>query len=304
MKLNEKDLRRLCEINSFPIPLDRMIFFGLRGCLPEDDEDHEFKTEHGISIETVNYMNPRCTLGQWLPQEGKIALFPGSTVPHKKHIRTSLTKSGRGCNALMTGYYADYKKGPHPISNRNTRHDAFRQQEGRPIRRTADDFDYDNDDRVEFANPYDNLHAAWCHGINHDSYSSAGCQVVVGFPKCIQNSTETGPWKVFRINAYNLSQNVFPYILLNGRDAKKVITLGDKKTKARLRYGSKGELVTKVQEALKRDGFYEGSIDDDFGKRTVRAVLDFQTDRFGPDADDGIVGVNTAEALGLTWPNV
>ena len=49
----------------------------------------------------------------------------------------------------------------------------------------------------------------------------------------------------------------------------------------RLRYGSKGPLVTRVQEALKAKGFYEGRIDDDFGIRTLRAVLRFQTTEFG-----------------------
>jgi hypothetical protein len=63
----------------------------------------------------------------------------------------------------MTGYYSDYRRGKHKAGS-ETGHDAFRQVEGRPIRRTADDFDYDNDDRVEFSNPFDNLHAAWAWG--------------------------------------------------------------------------------------------------------------------------------------------
>lgn len=37
---------------------------------------------------------------------------------------------------------------------------------------------------------------------------------------------------------------------------------------------------------------------------TLRAVLQFQTTSFGPDADDGIVGPQTAAALKLSWPNI
>lgn len=45
--------------------------------------------------------------------------------------------------------------------------------------------------------PFDNLHAGWCMGVESESFASAGCQVLVGFPKCSKRGTkpETGPWK-------------------------------------------------------------------------------------------------------------
>jgi peptidoglycan hydrolase-like protein with peptidoglycan-binding domain len=50
-------------------------------------------------------------------------------------------------------------------------------------------------------------------------------------------------------------------------------------------------------------GFPVGVIDGDFGRRTLFAVLEFQTARFGADADDGIVGPLTGAELGIdAWP--
>jgi N-acetylmuramoyl-L-alanine amidase len=83
-----------------------------------------------------------------------------------------------------------------------------------------------------------------------------------------------------------------------------VAYLGDKKTSARLRFGSQGELVASVQDSLKERKFYEGVVDGVFGERTMRAVLNFQEAFFGQDADDGIVGPITARALGLAWQDL
>lgn len=55
--------------------------------------------------------------------------------------------------------------------------------------------------------------------------------------------------------------------------------------------------VADLQSALKYEGFDPGGIDGDFGINTLLAVQDFQYDR-GLYAD-GVVGVNTAVALGL-----
>ena len=45
-----------------------------------------------------------------------------------------------------------------------------------------------------------------------------------------------------------------------------------------------------VEKNLKCKGFYEGNVDNDFGNRTFRAVLQFQTASVGPEADDAFVG--------------
>src|SRR5262245_26294064 len=196
-------LGRLCQINSFQVPDQGMIFFGLRGCLPVNPDDQTLGAERGVEIVTCDSVYPRCTLGQWSPEQGTLAVFVGSTVPHMKYIKTSLQNNGKGTNQLMTGLYRDYRKGVHKAGTSKAS-DAFRQTEGHPVRRTADDFDFDDDDRVEFTNPYDNIHAGWCMGINQNHFASAGCQIVVGYPRCAFRNDEpdVGAWKAFKENAY------------------------------------------------------------------------------------------------------
>jgi hypothetical protein len=299
--LTEEHLWRLWDLNHFPVPKDRWVFFGLRGCLPVDDTAPTFAASHPVRVEPVDYLHPRCTLGQWQPGGG-FALFPGSTVPHRTHVAASRLASGAGTNQLMTGCYPDYRKGRHKAGSA-TGHDAFRQDNKLPVQRSSDDLDFDTDDRVEFEQPFDNLHAAWSHGVDHASYASAGCQVVVGFPQCDKrdNRPDTGPWRIFKASAYAIPQDSFFYVLLTGHEAQRLAQASASPV-PRLRYGSKGTLVTRVQEALKAQGFYEGRIDEDFGIRTLRALLRFQTAEFGPAGDDGIVGSQTASALGIEWP--
>lgn len=299
--LKEENITTLCQLNHFPIPDDEMIFFGLRGCLPINDADHTFRNEHEVEVVNIDYLHPRCTIGQWKREEG-IALFPGSTIPHQRNVKKAFAKGGTGANQLMTGFYNDYRKGIHK-AGKPTGHEAFRQNHKLPIRRTADDLDYDEDDRVEYMRPFDNLHAGWSMGVDHESFSSAGCQVVVGYPKCEKrnNRPDSGPWKIFKENAYNISQKSFAYILLTGNYVQKIALTGSQKIMERLRFGSQGELVEELQTKLQEQGYYEGETDGDFGPRTLFALLEYQTTEFGPDADDGTVGPMTAFSLEMNW---
>lgn len=301
-KLTVNNINQLAQINSFAMPADQMVFFGLRGCLPLSDDSSEFKEEHDVTVVSFDHIHPRCTLGQYHPSKG-LALFPGSTVPHIRYIRSSVENGGLGANMLLTGYYKDYRKGIHN-SGSSTAHQAFRQDGYLPVRRTFNDLKYDNNDPADYTRPYDNLHAGWSMGPDHECFSSAGCQVVVGYPKCANrnNSPDTGPWKKFKENGYTIDQESFDYMLLTGIEAQKVSCSQGANLSVRLRFGSKGELVRIVQEKLKKLNFYTGDIDDDFGFHTLRALLRFQENYFGKDADDGIIGPMTASALKIKWP--
>ncbi len=68
---------------------------------------------------------------------------------------------------------------------------------------------------------------------------------------------------------------------------------------ASLSVGSNGAGVRQLQEALKREGFYQGALDGKFGNGTAAAVRAFQAGR-GLTAD-GKAGRQTFSALGLTW---
>ena len=301
--IKSEHLYKLFEINNFPVSEHELVFFGLRGCLPVNEDDNTFQQAVTLSLGDIDYKYLRCTLIQWNVNDDTIAAFPASTVPHEKHVTSSLHNEGKGTNRLMTGKYKDYRKGYHKAGS-PTGHEAFRQDNKLPIRRSADDLDYDEEDRVEFVRPFDNIHASWCPGVNHPRYASAGCQVIMGYPKCErrgESSEHTGPWKIFHDNAYSIAQKSFDYILLNGRDARKVAIQPDASFTPRLRYGSQGSLVGKIQKALAAKNYYEGNIDNDFGSRTLFAVLDFQTNEFGSDGDDGIVGPMTAQSLNIKW---
>lgn len=65
-----------------------------------------------------------------------------------------------------------------------------------------------------------------------------------------------------------------------------------------LQQGSRGSDVTTLQKKLKNWGYYFGSVDGIFGSQTKEAVKYFQ--RKNGLAVDGIVGVKTLAALGMT----
>lgn len=63
-------------------------------------------------------------------------------------------------------------------------------------------------------------------------------------------------------------------------------------------YGARGEDVKKIQQRLKKWGFYSGAVDGIFGSGTLSAVKSFQ--RKNGLTPDGIVGPKTAAAMGIT----
>lgn len=291
-------LNYLCQRNRFQVPLQGMIFLGIRGALPVMTDNQDFADAHDLYLTVPDHQYPRCSLVQWLPEKESLAVYPGSTVPHLKYIKKALVKGGVGANQLCTGYYKDYRKGDHNLDS-PTRHRAFRQTEARFIFRTIDDLGYEADDRMEFNNPFDNLHAAWCMGVNHADFASAGCQVIVGYPKCAKRGAlvDIGPWANFVATAYAQPQDRFPYILLNALDYHRAYVSKASERGYRLRFGSSGVEVSELQERLKAKKFYEGVIDEEFGQRTMNAVLAFQRAAFGKDAADGVVGPITLSAL-------
>ena len=63
-------------------------------------------------------------------------------------------------------------------------------------------------------------------------------------------------------------------------------------------WGSSGPMVTKIQNNLKKWGYYTGAVDGVFGAETSRAVRQFQ--RKNGLTVDGIVGNSTLAALGIS----
>jgi hypothetical protein len=301
-RVTTEHLQQLCRLNGFPITPGDMVFLGFRGCLPINPTDHRFHSEQSLTAANVDHLHPRCTLVQWLSNEGRLAVYPGSTVPNVEYTRKALAHGGNGANQLLTGFFADFCKGIHKAGT-PTAHEAFRETNARPVRRTVDNLEYEADDRVEMDNPGDNLHAAWCGSVADPHFASAGCQVVVGYPHCPRRGSlpNAGPWQAFHDAAYSRAQRRFGYVLVNGFEIQCLALVGPAGLE-RVRFGSVGPRAEQVQAALKKLGYYEGHVGNSFGDRSLRALLEFQHAAFGRGAADGICGLQTAAALDLTWP--
>lgn len=119
-----------------------------------------------------------------------------------------------------------------------------------------------------------------------------------------QGKPETGPWKRFVENAYDAlsRQPRYIYMLFSGIEVAAAATLPDSHIMQSLRFGSTGDLVHKAQECLIAKGMPLEVPDGDFGRATIEAVMAFQTREFGRGSADGVIGSNTAQALGFSLP--
>lgn len=299
--------RRTC----YDVPETGLVFVGFRGLLPLDVSGTPFAPSHRVRLTTADHQSIRCTIGQWRPAKGELALFPGSTVPHVNAVQKARSARGIGANMLMLGAYA-YDRGVHKVG-KPTAHRAFRQGMFFPVWRNTDDLDYDLADRLDTsgrtpdAYPWDNLHCAHQDNLDRPGFSSNGCQVIAGRPSMPANGNrpETGPWKVFVENAYGKDaqgQKRFPYLLFSGTEVGMAFSRPDGPLSRSARFGSSGPWVARVQEALQTQGFSFLTADGDFGRSTLEAVMGFQAQEFGPGQADGVVGPNTAGALGIDWP--
>lgn len=301
--IGHKALDRLFRASEFALPAEAAVLFGLRGALPTNAFDPELRDERNLELGVVDNVHPRCAIGVWDTKSKTVAVFPGSTVPFIASIQQGLPKQGQGTNQVMESYVA-YVPGKHPGNKGPAfQYPAFIQSGDFPHRRTADDLDFDQDDAVFVAFPGDNLHAAFSEGPGQKFFSSFGCQVVCGFPKRSHgNIQDMGMWPRFRDLAMGFRQKSYRYALVQGREAQVAATTPAGALAAKLYYGSRGSLTEKVQKALKANGFPAIGVDGDFGRGTLTAVVAFQK-RSGLDGD-GIVGQNTADALGIgdAWP--
>ncbi|MDG2529084.1 peptidoglycan-binding domain-containing protein [Caulobacter endophyticus] len=304
-------LTLLAERSSYAVPAGELVFFGFRGLLPLDVTGTEFAASHRTRLTSFDHQRMRCTLGQWRPSQGVLALFPGSTVPNLSAIQTAKAKQGIGANMLMLGRYA-YDRGVHK-KDKPTGHRAFRQGMFFPVWRNADDLDFDLADRLDTSGrvpdnyPWDNLHCAFHDNVDTPGFSSNGCQVVSGRPSMAANNhrPETGPWARFVTNAYGPqanNQTRFTYLLFSGAEAGLVSARPDGPLPRTVRFGSRGPWVEAVQKGLQKNGFPFLGADGDFGRDTLEAVMGFQAQEFGKGQADGVVGPNTAGALEIDWP--
>jgi hypothetical protein len=309
---SERHLDRLFAAANFSAPPDQMLIIGLRGCIPVDPGNNSFAQAHALEYLGTDFIHMRCTLLQWRPGHG-LATFLGSTVPHITAVRSRIAAGGLGVNHLVSGYYRDrhsYYKGDHKLGTPTSRHRAFRNDSVLPVWRTGDDEDFEGDDRLDTTSiPGDNIHCSWQSNPGAPNYSSNGCQVIAGRPRVLARGwdKEQGPWAAFIANCYGLPQSRFNYALFSGREALMLAGgAADRDHSQTVRFGSDGELVEAVQDALLKHGYDVGNagVDGDLGFGTLTALRQFQAAKFGSVGVDLVVGPSTGAALGLAWPKV
>ncbi|WP_197731860.1 peptidoglycan-binding protein [Rhizobium ruizarguesonis] len=306
--LAEAHLIALWKRSLFPIDDRYIIVFGLRGCRPVDYSGTGFASSHEIVVTPVNYRTMNCTIGQWRPSAG-FSVFPGSTVPYGAIVTSHVGQGGSDVNQLGRGRYTRYLAGWHKRSEGSSGHWALQQDCPITLQRTGDDSDYDLLDRWEVGRiAGDNIHCAFHMGpdgkIPDSRYSSAGCQTVAGTVVKGARGSERGPWKAFIAPFANSlgTQKGTEYVLFDALEAQQMIRNRYKDKSVILRIGSQGQLVERLQSALNSRLNLTLDVNGEFGVSTFQAVIDFQRKMFGDNADDGIVGLETAEELGFSLP--
>ena len=183
---------------------------------------------------------------------------------------------------------------------------AFRQHGEFALQRTRDDLDYDVEDEIIVDVVGDDVHAAFVESSKaptQQGIGSNGCQVVMGFAKRNGGTREDrGIWPRYRDMAYASGEGSFQYLLLDSADAQRAALAAERAIPLRLRYGSSGPIVKKLQARLERLGLLGDDEKGAFRKHTLLAVVGFQKDQ--DLMADGVVGPNTAQALGIAedWP--
>ena len=312
-------LSTLCDANRFNVksnekdPRDEVIF-ALRGCCLGAGKHSSGGFVSSVKLQEAvpDHQQSRCVIGVWKRSTNKIAVFLGSTVPYWSGMLKQLEEPTKKiCNLLPTGRYF-YTIGTHRETEKEWAiFGAFRQQSDVPCIRTKDNLVYEISDEWDFGEPGDNIHPSR-HPKPTDQFSSEGCMTSPGGGK---NMTRTekhdGLWADFR-EAAGLTKNSAPtkedgfkfvVVVLTGREARLASTT--KKDLVRLRFGSEGDDVKLLQDALasldrrdpKKGKYYAGTKDSQMGRATTQAYVDWQNEHQG--MRDGIVTWADAKSLGI-----
>lgn len=310
--LRAEDLDLLAALNDLPVDEagDTPVLFGLRGCAIIMDHNQS-AGEVTLRDRRPDHLAPRCVLGVWNRRAGSVHVFPGSTVPDRRAV-VSWKASRRSGNLLPTGLYR-YVVGPHATLRKdgtlNSRPGCFllRNASGDKrvvvVRRSNDDLAYDLADMTDRTAPGDNIHPTFF--LQPTDFSSFGCQTVVGTAD--SGGNHKGAWAEFRAAAGLQDKEGTPgkpylYMLLTGTEAmlasalRRNGLLGDiqaRRALRRLRFGSKGDAVLRLQARLglpKRDG--------DFGSFTAESLNALQRGLPPKNRCDGIWTPDLDAALG------
>jgi hypothetical protein len=272
--LDSATLERLFEAYGVPLPAEGLVLFALRGGVLESAPSGWAKSVR-VRPAPIDHIHMRCAIGIWDRAARRLFAAPGSTVPHRDNVRKAAERKGRmkgkGTNQLEPGYYTDLAKGEH-LQGKANGHAALRQTASRLYRRAPHGLPYGPRSPLYYGNPYDNLHCGWNLDGQGPGFSSAGCMVVAGMPRCPRRGdapADLGPWKAFHDRIYAVAQRAFPILLVPAAEAGRLVN-GPEGKKA-LIYGSEGEGVEALQRRLAARGSYRGRITGKLDARTYRA---------------------------------
>jgi len=303
-ELTADDLALLARLNDFDVGVlgdDTPILFGLRGAGVVKDH-----ASGGVLLidQRPDHVVPRCTIGVWHRREGRVSVFPGSTVPNQAAV-AKFKADGSAGNLLATGLY-HYVCGPHITSRTTPGCFLLRNPDMSKrvvvVRRSRDDLSYQKTDVVDRCAPGDNIHPAFFS--NGSGFSSLGCQTVTG---TFKDGVHSGPWAAFR-KAAGLTDNDgepgrrYLYMLLTGAEARMASRLradglaGDPiaaRRLRRIRFGSSSEAAKRLQAKLNL-----ADPDGAMGPLSTETLHRAQAGMAGAQGSDGIYTPDMDAALG------
>ncbi len=290
-----KDLELIISASGFqPTHENGVILFGLRGVELLGGSSQINSDALRLRDARPDHRAFRCVIGAYHVGRQQLSGFIGSTVPNNGSVFTNWARHASGGppygNMLLSGCYR-YKVGTHVGGVEVP--GAFRLQEDDEVvvLRSNLDVAYDTQDHWDPCVPHDNLHPSF----RNMSFSSAGCQTVRG---TYNEGEHIGEWAQFR-KAVGLGTSDngkrFDYVLVTGLEAAiaaKVRTqnIADpaaiQARLARIRYGSQGDVVKRLQKALGRPetGFFNA--DDKVALAVLqREKLGFADGVYAPEMD-------------------
>ena len=249
----------------------------------------------------------KCVIGVYDIDRRSMSGFTASTVPNPKAVASHVARPPQA-NMMLTGCYP-FTVGWHQYSKPEKRIPGCLIEAGfqKAMLRTNRDHTFDVTDDVDNRAPCgDNMHPGKSEG--PFPFSSWGCLVTKGSVEPLRGGNReqvkhTGEWALFR-KALGLPDrgtgrhdDVFDVILITGLEAAiahSIVAKGgamDSAPLLRLRQGSRGERVARLQRALVRP------VTNVFDHATARALADKQRAKLG--WADGTYSLAMDAALGF-----
>jgi hypothetical protein len=309
----------LIRANAFePLRQYGRVIFGLRGAIlvasPEDPKPQTRQLDRKtptLRDARPNHKDLLCVIGVYDLSTGRLAGFASSTVPNRRAVNSYYSGQGSG-NMMPCGCYR-LEVGWHLMSKPDRKIPGCLIENGRQkaVLRSPKNPWYDVESIWEDSKLHgDNLHPAKSEV--SAKFSSWGCLVVrgnyaVGNDGDRANGEHTGEWALFH-QALGLAQHgtgdhrkEFDVVLLTGLEAAIASDLTKRKAEhdatevqkllGRLRQGSRGERVARLQRTL---GMPASGV---FDHTLTKTFTDWQLTKFGKA--DGIYSPSMDAELGF-----